>query len=66
MVLPSGSCADMLVHHFPKLMADDPIYGPAAESLSGRVYEFSQYVVDVLGVEDVGARFEGRVAYHPS
>lgn len=65
-VLPSGSCADMLVHHYPRLMADDPVYGPKAEALSERVYEFSQYVVDVLGVEDVGAHFDGRVAYHAS
>jgi len=65
-VLPSGSCADMLVHHYPRLMADDPVYGPKATALSKRVYEFSQYVVDVLGVKDVGARHDGRVVYHPS
>lgn len=65
-VLPSGSCADMLVHHYPRLMAGDPVYGPKATALSRRVYEFSQYVVDVLGIEDVGARHDGRVVYHPS
>ena len=65
-VLPSGSCADMLVHHYSELFKDDPAYGPKAKALAGRVYEFSQYVVDRLGIEEVGARFEGKVAYHPS
>jgi L-lactate dehydrogenase complex protein LldE len=65
-IIPSGSCADMLVHHYPRLLAADSVYGPQASTLSERVYEFSQYVVDVLGKGSVGARFQGRVAYHPS
>ena len=65
-MVPSGSCADMIVHHYPKLLAADPVYKPKADALAKRVYEFSQYLVDVLDVEDVGAKFEGRVTYHPS
>lgn len=65
-VVPSGSCADMIVHHYPELFAADPVYGPQAESVAKRTYEFSQFLVDVLGVSDLGARFPGQVAYHPS
>jgi len=65
-VVPSGSCADMLIHHYPELFAGDLRYGPLAESVAGRTHEFTQFVVDVMGVSDVGARYEGRIAYHPS
>lgn len=65
-VVPSGSCADMIVHHYPELFAADPVYGPRAEAVAKRTYEFSQFLVDVLGVSDLGARFPGKVAYHPS
>ena len=67
-VVPSGSCADMIVHHYPELFASDPVYGPKAEAVANRTYEFSQFLVDVLGVTDLGAQFReaGSVAYHPS
>jgi L-lactate dehydrogenase complex protein LldE len=47
-VVPSGSCAGMLKHHYPRLFADDPVRKPQAESLSARVYEFTQFLVEVL------------------
>ncbi len=65
-VIPSGSCADMIQHHYPELFAADPVYGPSAEALAGRVYEFSEFLVDDLGQADVGARFPGRLAFHAS
>jgi L-lactate dehydrogenase complex protein LldE len=65
-VVPSGSCGDMLVHHYPELFAGDPKYGPLAEQIAARTYEFSQFLVEVLGVTDLHARFAERVAYHPS
>ncbi len=67
-VVPSGSCADMIIRHYPELLADDPVYGPIAKAVAGRTYEFSQFLIEVLGVSDVGARFmeEGKVTYHPS
>ena len=65
-VVPSGSCADMIVHHYPELFAADPVYGPRAEAVAKRTYEFSQFLVDILGVSDLGAQFPGKVAYHPS
>ena len=65
-VIPSGSCCDMVVHHYHELFEDDPVWLPRAEKLAHRTYEFTQYLVDVLGVTDLGARYEGRITYHAS
>jgi len=63
-VTPSGSCASMLRHFYPELFADHPQLHAAALELAGRTYEFTEYLVDVLGVEDVGARFPATLTVH--
>ena len=65
-VVPSGSCADMIVHHYPELLADDPVYLPRAQALAARTYEFAQFLVDVVGLKDVGGSGQGAVTYHAS
>lgn len=66
-VLPSGSCADMIVHHIPELMADDPERAAQAERVSKRTRELSQFLVDDLGLETVGPGCgDCTVTYHPS
>ncbi len=71
-LVPSGSCADMLIHHYPELFASDPKYGAMAENVAARTFEFSQYLVDVLGVTDLSSERKEftatpeRVTYHPS
>jgi L-lactate dehydrogenase complex protein LldE len=65
-VVPSGSCADMMVHRYPQLLADDPAYSRKAREVAARTYEFSQFLADVLGVTHLSARAEGSVVYHPS
>lgn len=65
-VVPSGSCGDMLLHHYPELFASDAKYGPLAENIAARTFEFSQFLVEVLGVTDLHAHLPERVAYHPS
>lgn len=65
-VIPSGSCGEMIIHHYYEILADDPLYGPRAKALSQRTYEFTQFLVDVLGVTDLQARYPGCVAYHAS
>ena len=65
-VVPSGSCAGMLRHGYPELFAGDPEWLPRAKALAERTYEFTEFLVDVLGVSDVGARFDGRLTYHAS
>ena len=65
-VAPSGSCTAMVKVFYPELFRDEPQWCRRAEALSSRVYEFSQFLVGVLGVEDVGAVYPGRVTYHDS
>src|SRR5215217_751521 len=62
-VLPSGSCAAMIKHLYHELFHGTP-HQAAAEELIGRTYELTEYLVDVLGISDLGARYEGRIAYH--
>ena len=63
-VIPSGSCAAMVKLEYPKLFPDDPSWRRRAEELAARTHELSDFLVNVLGVEDVGARFAGRATYH--
>ncbi|MCX6543373.1 MAG: (Fe-S)-binding protein [Acidobacteria bacterium] len=65
-VVPSGSCADMIVNHYPELLAQDAVYGPKARELASRTWELSQFIVDVLGQSDPGSRTNTRLAYHAS
>ena len=65
-VAPSGSCAGMIREHYPELFADDPDALPRAHHLGNRTYELVSFLVDVLGVKDVKARYDGTVTYHDS
>ncbi|NUT39381.1 MAG: (Fe-S)-binding protein [Thermoactinospora sp.] len=55
-VAPSGSCAAMVREQYPRLI-DQPV---------PRVYDLSEFLLDVMEVEDVGAYFPHRVTYHPT
>jgi L-lactate dehydrogenase complex protein LldE len=63
-VTPSGSCAAMVKLEYPELFHDDPAWHARAADLAARTHELSDFLVNVLKVEDVGARFEGKVTYH--
>lgn len=63
-VVPSGSCADMLVHQAPALLASDPAWAGRARAVAARTFEFCQFLVDVLGVTAVPASGSGTIAYH--
>ncbi|MEV8523761.1 (Fe-S)-binding protein [Streptomyces sp. NPDC052000] len=71
-VTPSGSCAAMVRDSYPRIGHKAAAEGRGAElgeiarSLGPRVYELSEFLVDVLGVTDVGAYFPHTVTYHPS
>ena len=65
-VVPSGSCCAMIRHHFTDLFHKDPSSKQAAGNLATRVYEFSEFLVEVAGIEDVGATFPSTVTYHDS
>ncbi|OMF29793.1 Fe-S oxidoreductase [Paenibacillus sp. FSL H8-0548] len=64
-ISPSGSCTGM-IHHYPKLFEDDPVMLSRANKLQSKSFEFTQFLVQVLGVTDVGASFPHKVTYHPS
>jgi L-lactate dehydrogenase complex protein LldE len=65
-VIPSGSCAVMLRQGYLELFKDDPAWLRRARGLAERVYEFTEYLVDVLGVNEIPASWAGKLAYHPS
>lgn len=62
----SGSCAYALKMEAAPLLADDPVYTEKLEHVASHLYEFTQFIVDVLGVTDVGATFDATVTYHKS
>ena len=64
-VVPSGSCTDMIVHHYPELLKSDPVYSSKAKRLSERTFEFTQFLVDKLSLKNVGAKYNDRATYHP-
>jgi len=63
-VTPSGSCAAMVKLEFPHLFEDDADWHRRANDLASRTFELSDFLVNQLKVLDVGARFDGSVAYH--
>jgi L-lactate dehydrogenase complex protein LldE len=62
-VIASGSCAGMIRHHYPLLLADDAVYADRARQLAERVYELSQFLVDVADYRPKVTN-PGKVTYH--
>ena len=67
-VTPSGSCAGSVRHQHAIVArrTGDPALAERVARTSPRTYELTEFLVDVLGVEDVGAYFPHRVTYHPT
>jgi L-lactate dehydrogenase complex protein LldE len=70
-VAPSGSCVACVRHQHAALAgqvseAGEERLASRAEAVAARTYELSEFLVDVLGVEDVGASYPHRVTYHPT
>lgn len=67
-VTPSGSCAGSARHQHSIVArrSGDPALEAAVAATGPRTYELSEFLVDVLGVTDVGAYFPHRVTYHPT
>ena len=63
-VTPSGSCAAMVKVEYLHLFDPEDPWHQRAEALARRTFELSDFLVNRLGVVDVGARFHARVAYH--
>jgi len=67
-IAPSGSCTASIRHQHADLarQAGDAQLAAAAETVAARTYELSEFLVDLLGTDDVGAYFPHRVTYHPT
>jgi L-lactate dehydrogenase complex protein LldE len=64
-VVPSGSCTSMIAHHFHDLFPDDPEVAGGGSADAARLGVL-KFVLEVAGVDDVGARLEDVVTYHDS
>ena len=64
-VVPSGSCAAMMRVFYQDLFEGDAARQEEARSLAGRVFEYSEFLVEVLGVADPAARISGSAVFHP-
>jgi L-lactate dehydrogenase complex protein LldE len=65
-VIPSGSCAAMIRHGYMELFTSDPEWFDRAQALAARTYEFTEFLVDRVGVTELGAVYPGTLTYHPS
>lgn len=63
-VCPSGSCTAMASHYYPFIFEELPEERERAEAMASRVREFSDFLVNVLGVEDLGSHHAGRAVFH--
>ena len=65
-VCPSGSCVSMVKHHYLELFKSDDDWLGRANNVGQKTFELSQYLVDVLGIDNVGACHDGKITYHDS
>ncbi len=63
-VVPSGSCSAMMRVFYQDLFEDNPALLAEAKSLASRVFEFSEFIVDVLGVDGADAHYDGTAVFH--
>lgn len=65
-VSPSGACVHMVRHHYLELFANDVRWKNRAYQISKKIYELTEFLVDVLGIHDTGSNFKGTVTWHDS
>lgn len=65
-IAPSGSCVDMVRHHYPELFPEGTHEHEQALVVAARTFEFTEFLTRVLKPSDLGARFPYQVVYHPS
>lgn len=65
-VCPSGSCVNMVRNHYPELFQKDSEWLSKAQKVGAKTFELTEYLVDILGQRDFGARYNGKITYHDS
>lgn len=63
-VIPSGSCAGMIAKHYVELFADDALMLERTRHFANKTYELISFLVDILGITQVDARYQHTVTYH--
>ncbi|MBW2658360.1 MAG: (Fe-S)-binding protein [Deltaproteobacteria bacterium] len=64
-VCPSGSCT-LQVKEYPHFFKDQPELHEKARKLSNKIYELTDFIVNILGKKEIGASLKAKAAYHPS
>src|ERR1044071_9336557 len=64
-VAPSASCVGFVRNYYSKLFANSSVHNDV-QRLSDKTFEFSEFMVKVLNIDNVGSRLEGKAAYHDS
>jgi len=65
-VSPSGSCSSFIIHHYQKVLADRPDLLDQHSKMKDKIYELSDFLVNVLKITDLGAKFPHTVTFHDS
>jgi L-lactate dehydrogenase complex protein LldE len=65
-VAPSGSCADHIRTEYPVILADEPDWHARAIALGSRVYELTDFLVNVAKLDNLPGSFSGSITYHDS
>lgn len=63
-VAPSGSCVCMVAHFYEELFADEPNTLEQVRAVKKRIHELSDFLVNVLRIEDTGGEFREKVTFH--
>ena len=64
-VTPSGSCAYMF-KEYPHIFKGDPNWEERAIKLASKTYELTEFIINVLKIDNVGAKLNGKATYHTS
>jgi len=65
-VCPSGSCVNMVKNHYKDLFEDDAAWAERSKQVGLRTFELSQFLVDILGIENTDTSYHGKITYHDS
>lgn len=64
-ISPAGSCT-YAIKSYADYLADEPAWAQRATAVAARMQDLTSFIVNTLGLRDVGARLPGRAVYHPS
>ncbi|MDR3651420.1 MAG: (Fe-S)-binding protein [Paludibacter sp.] len=65
-ISPSGSCSGFVIHHYQKVLSERPDLLERHTLIKNKIYELSDFLVNVLKVEKLGAKFPHTVTFHDS